>query len=68
MRLSIISLLFFTLLSFGTEDLKIELDQKLESLMPKVIGGVMTYINTLSLLIGSFGHQKKLQTILKVLV
>ena len=37
MRLSIISLLFFTLLSFGTEDLKIELAQKLESLMPKVI-------------------------------
>ena len=37
MRLSIISLLFFTLLSSGTEDLKIELDQKLESLMPKVI-------------------------------
>ena len=37
MRLSIISLLFFTLLSFSTENLKIELDQKLESLMPKVI-------------------------------
>src|SRR6056300_1700222 len=37
MRLSIISLLFFTLLSSGTEGLKIELDQKLESLMPKVI-------------------------------
>ena len=37
MRLSIISLLFFTLLSFGTENLKVELDQKLESLMPKVI-------------------------------
>ncbi|MDA0344625.1 MAG: amidohydrolase [Proteobacteria bacterium] len=37
MRLSIISLLFFTLLSSGTEDLKNKLDQKLELLMPKVI-------------------------------
>ena len=50
-------LYFFTLLSFGTEDLKIELDQKLESLMPKVIEGVSIHQYP-ELANRSFGHQK----------